>query len=74
MASCSPASGCSNIRTGKVNVLAPFFRLDPSRTRGTGGVGLGLAIAQKILAGHGGQVSVLPGERAGAVFELRRPV
>lgn len=52
-------------------VLAPFFRLDPSRTRETGGVGLGLAITRKILLGHGGSVKVVSGSLGGAAFELR---
>lgn len=52
-------------------VLAPFFRLDPSRTRETGGVGLGLAITRKILLGHGGSVKVVSGSLGGTAFELR---
>jgi signal transduction histidine kinase len=35
-------------------VLEPFYRLDESRSRETGGVGLGLAIAQSIVQSHGG--------------------
>ncbi|MCB2101377.1 MAG: HAMP domain-containing protein [Rhodobacterales bacterium] len=37
-------------------VFRPFFRLDPSRTPGSGGVGLGLTIARDIARGHGGDV------------------
>jgi signal transduction histidine kinase len=39
-------------------VLEPFYRLDESRSRETGGVGLGLAIAQSIVQTHGGTLSL----------------
>jgi signal transduction histidine kinase len=40
-------------------VLEPFYRLEESRSRETGGVGLGLAIAQAIAQAHGGTVTLL---------------
>jgi signal transduction histidine kinase len=39
-------------------VFAPFFRLDKSRNRATGGVGLGLTAAQAIISGHGGDITL----------------
>jgi signal transduction histidine kinase len=39
-------------------VLEPFYRLEESRSRETGGVGLGLAIAQSIVEGHGGALTL----------------
>jgi signal transduction histidine kinase len=39
-------------------VLEPFYRLDKSRSRDTGGVGLGLAIAQSIVETHGGSLTL----------------
>jgi signal transduction histidine kinase len=39
-------------------VLEPFYRLDESRSRDTGGVGLGLAIAQSTVATHGGSLTL----------------
>ena len=51
-----------------------FYRVDPSRSRDSGGVGLGLAIVSAIVNAHGGQVTVesTPGE--GAVFTVTLPV
>lgn len=40
------------------HVWTPFFRADRSRTRATGGVGLGLALARRIVDAHGGEVTL----------------
>jgi signal transduction histidine kinase len=37
-------------------VFAPFYRLEPSRSRSTGGSGLGLAVARSIVRAHGGDI------------------
>ena len=39
-------------------VFQPFYRLEESRSRETGGVGLGLAIAQSIVQAHGGELTL----------------
>lgn len=39
-------------------IFMPFYRIDESRSEGTGGVGLGLSIAQTIIHGHGGHISL----------------
>ena len=52
-------------------IFEPFFRSDPSRTRATGGAGLGLAIVSAIVEAHGGRVTLLEGE--GTTFEVRVP-
>jgi signal transduction histidine kinase len=39
-------------------VFEPFFRLEPSRNRDTGGAGLGLSIARDIVQAHGGSISL----------------
>jgi signal transduction histidine kinase len=44
--------------TEREKVFAPFYRLERSRSRDTGGVGLGLPIARTILRGHGGDVTL----------------
>jgi signal transduction histidine kinase len=45
------------------NVFEPFHRLEPSRSRATGGVGLGLTIVRSVVAAHGGNIVLinLPG-------------
>ncbi len=51
----------------------PFYRGDPSRTRGTGGTGLGLYLATLVAGAHGGSIELSnPGEE-GACFECRIP-
>jgi signal transduction histidine kinase len=49
--------GIPEVELGRV--LEPFYRLEESRSRETGGVGLGLAIAQAIAQAHGGTVTLL---------------
>jgi signal transduction histidine kinase len=39
-------------------VFTPFYRIDPSRNRETGGVGLGLSVAQTIAHAHGGDITL----------------
>ncbi len=55
-------------------IFERFTRGDPSRSRGTGGVGLGLSIVQAIVAAHGGSVTVSSREEGGTVFVVRLPV
>jgi signal transduction histidine kinase len=53
-------------------VFAPFFRLEQSRNRETGGVGLGLSIARAIARHHGGDI-VLENQRKGLRAIIRLP-
>lgn len=54
-------------------IFEPFSRVDASRSRESGGAGLGLAIVQRILETHGGAVQVLTADGGGARFETRWP-
>jgi hypothetical protein len=55
-------------------VFEPFYRVDPSRTRTTGGVGVGLAIARALIRGMGGQITLtsVPGEGSTFTIHLLR--
>lgn len=54
-------------------VFARFARLQQARERDSGGAGLGLAIVQDVVAGHGGQVWIADSE-TGAEFHVRLPL
>jgi two-component system OmpR family sensor kinase len=55
-------------------VFERFFREDPGRTRGTGGAGLGLAIAHTLAEKHGGTLRYRPTAGGGSTFELALPL
>ena len=52
----------------------PFYRGDPSRTRDTGGTGLGLYLAILVAEAHGGTLKLTNPDRDGACFECRIPL
>ncbi|MFO0957139.1 MAG: ATP-binding protein [Isosphaeraceae bacterium] len=54
-------------------IFRPFFRVDPDRSRASGGVGLGLAITRRALAIHGGEV-VAENAHPGLLVKIRLPV
>ncbi|MEM0515756.1 tetratricopeptide repeat protein [Pseudoalteromonas sp. YIC-827] len=54
-------------------VLEPFVRLDLSRCRDSGGVGLGLSLAKKISEAHGGKLSIGSSSLGGAKLTIRCP-
>jgi len=54
-------------------VFEPFFRSDRSRTRATGGVGLGLAVVRRIVHAHGGTVTVTSEPAVGTRFRVEVP-
>jgi signal transduction histidine kinase len=51
----------------------PFYRGDPSRTRETGGTGLGLYLATLVARAHGGSLELVDTGEQGACFEARLP-
>ena len=55
-------------------VFEPFYRIEGSRSRETGGVGLGLSVARDIARAHGGELTLRNRPRGGleAVLTLRR--
>ncbi len=55
-------------------VFERFFRSDPSRTRATGGVGLGLTISKQLVEAHGGSIRVENVVPSGARFVFELPV
>jgi signal transduction histidine kinase len=55
-------------------IFRPFYRVDDSRTRETGGVGLGLAITERAVRLHGGAVSAANVHGGGFVVEIRLPL
>ncbi len=54
-------------------VFTPYFRLEPSRNRNSGGVGLGLTAAQSIIRGHGGDILLRNHPEGGLVAEVVLP-
>ncbi|HEY0991444.1 MAG TPA: HAMP domain-containing sensor histidine kinase [Kofleriaceae bacterium] len=54
--------------------FTPFWRADDSRTRKTGGVGLGLALARRIARAHGGDVTLLSQPGRGTTARLEVPL
>jgi len=55
------------------SIFEPFFRVDRSRTRSTGGYGLGLSICKRIMDAHGGAIAVERNPGRGTTFVLRLP-
>jgi two-component system sensor histidine kinase SenX3 len=55
-------------------IFERFYRVDPARSRATGGSGLGLSIVKHVSANHGGEVRVWSLEGAGSTFTLRLPL
>ena len=51
-------------------VFEPFFRVDKSRSRKLGGVGLGLAFVREIVRVHDGSICIKSGKTGGTIFEV----
>ncbi|HWO45386.1 MAG TPA: ATP-binding protein, partial [Methylomirabilota bacterium] len=55
-------------------IFEPFYRADPSRSRDSGGAGLGLSIVSAVVTAHRGHVNVRETEGGGATFEVELPL
>lgn len=55
-------------------IFEPFFRVDKSRSRELGGVGLGLAMVREIVRAHDGKIEVRGNEQGGTTFEVRMSI
>lgn len=58
----------------RVDAFRPFYRVDPSRNPGTGGVGLGLTIARDAVQSHGGDIQLLDSPMGGLRVRIRLPL
>ena len=56
------------------NIFERFYRVDKSRTRATGGSGLGLTIARRLVEAHGGKIEVQSEPGKGSCFAFTLPV
>lgn len=56
------------------DVFRPFYRIEKSRNKKTGGVGLGLSIARDIVHGHGGEIFLEDSNRGGLRVVVRFPL
>ena len=54
-------------------VFERFFRIDPARSRHTGGSGLGLSIVKHVVQNHGGDIRVWSQSGKGSTFTIRLP-
>ena len=59
--------------TERAKVFRPFYRIEQSRNPGTGGVGLGMAIARDFVQGHGGDIAILDSPKGGARIKIFLP-
>lgn len=60
--------------TALTRLFEPFYRVEAARDRGSGGVGLGLAITERAIRSHGGTVIARNAEGGGLEIEMRLPV
>lgn len=58
----------------QTRIFEPFFRSDPSRTRATGGVGLGLLVVRRIVEAHHGTIEVESELGSGSRFSVSLPL
>jgi two-component system, OmpR family, sensor kinase len=66
--------GIGIAQADRERIFEPFFRADRSRTRATGGVGLGLVLARRIVEAHGGSITCQSEPDRGSHFRVTVPV
>ncbi len=66
-------TGCGIPEQYKDSIFQPFFRVDKSRSRENGGVGLGLSLVWEIVALHGGEISVEESSEKGTTIAVKLP-
>ena len=66
-------TGCGIPEQYRESIFQPFFRVDKSRSRENGGVGLGLSLVWEISALHGGEVRVEKSSEEGTTIAVRFP-
>ncbi|MBW2436090.1 MAG: HAMP domain-containing histidine kinase [Deltaproteobacteria bacterium] len=58
----------------RVHIFEPFYRVDKSRTKDTGGYGLGLSLCKTIMEAHGGKIEVQSTPQEGTTVSLYFPL
>lgn len=66
-------TGCGIPDKYKESIFQPFFRVDKSRSRAYGGVGLGLTLVRKIVELHGGTIRIAESGEGGTTFAVCLP-
>lgn len=56
------------------HIFERFYRGEKSRSRNTGGTGIGLAIVKELVNAHGGEIKVEKGEKGGSIFSFTIPI
>ena len=67
-------TGCGIQPEFQRSIFHPFFRVDKSRSREMGGVGLGLALVREIAVLHGGSATVERSSENGTTFAVTLPL
>ena len=67
-------TGCGIPEDFRESVFQPFFRVDKSRSREKGGVGLEMSLVWEIVHLHGGNVRVRESGETGTVIEMTLPI
>ena len=66
-------TGCGIPEKYRESIFQPFFRVDKSRSRENGGVGLGLSLVWEIVALHGGEVLIEESSEKGTTVAVKLP-